>query len=202
MRRESHLNSVIGRRRCQNLSPPVALGRPHDTGVLHLLDQPRRPVVANPQTTLHVGNRGLAGLGDDRNGLIVERVGFGIFFTIGAVVTLTSMFSFSQLLTGNPVPFALKYSIGNVISLFSTAFIVGPARQLKGMTAPTRWLAALVYLGAIAGTLVSALVLDSGILVLVFIIVQFCAEVWYVLSYIPYGRRLCATCLQSAVGDV
>lgn len=129
-------------------------------------------------------------------------VGFGIFFTIGAVVTLTSMFSFSQLLTGNPVPFALKYSIGNVISLFSTAFIVGPARQLKGMTAPTRWLAALVYLGAIAGTLVSALVLDSGILVLVFIIVQFCAEVWYVLSYIPYGRRLCATCLQSAVGDV
>ena len=49
-------------------------------------------------------------------------VGFGIFFTIGAVVTLTSMFSFSQLLTGNPVPFALKYSIGNVISLFSTAY--------------------------------------------------------------------------------
>ena len=77
-----------------------------------------------------------------------------------------------------------------------------PNASLKGMTAPTRWLAALVYLGAIAGTLVSALVLDSGILVLVFIIVQFCTEVWYVLSYIPYGRRLCATCLQSAVGDV
>ena len=86
--------------------------------------------------------------------------------------------------------------------IYTVAFIVGPARQLKGMTAPTRWLAALVYLGAIAGTLVSALVLDSGILVIVFIIVQFCAEVWYVLSYIPYGRRLCTTCLQSAVGDV
>ena len=55
-------------------------------------------------------------------------VGFGIFFTIGAVVTLTSMFSFSQLLTGNPVPFALKYSIGNVISLFSTAW---PCRSTR-----------------------------------------------------------------------
>jgi len=127
--------------------------------------------------------------------------GFLICFTIGLVITISSMFSYSftRLLTGDPEPFAIRYTTGNIISLVSTSFIVGPARQLKQMTAPSRWLTALVYVGAIGMTLVSALVLHSASLVLACITVQGLAMMWYMLSYIPFARRAVRSCFKSAV---
>lgn len=38
-----------------------------------------------------------------------------------------------------------RYTLGNLLSLFSTGFIIGPKRQLKNMTHPSRALSALVY---------------------------------------------------------
>ena len=86
------------------------------------------------------------------------------------------------------------YSLG-------TGFIVGPRRQLKYMTSPTRWGAALVFVLAMAATLVSALVVKEAILVLACIVVQFLAMFWYALSYIPYGRRMFKACCASAMSD-
>ena len=104
---------------------------------------------------------------------------------------------------------AINYTLGNIIALGSTAFLVGPARQLKRMTHPTRWGAALVYVLAIAATLVCALVLPhvapkmptsmDGALVIACIVVQFLAMFWYGLSYIPYGRRMLRACCVSAM---
>ena len=87
--------------------------------------------------------------------------GFGICFGVGCLISLGSMLFFRQLLAGNPGPFAVNYTVGNVLELTSTSFLVGPARQIKRMTSPTRWGAALVYVGAMVATLVSALALPG-----------------------------------------
>ena len=79
--------------------------------------------------------------------------GFAICFCIGCVISLSSMFSFHRLLAGHPAQFAIKYSLGNTIALLSTGFLMGPKTQLKRMSHPTRWIAALVYVLAIIGTI-------------------------------------------------
>eukprot|EP01119_Soliformovum_irregulare_P012079 TRINITY_DN3113_c0_g1_i9.p1 TRINITY_DN3113_c0_g1~~TRINITY_DN3113_c0_g1_i9.p1 ORF type:complete len:104 (-),score=5.22 TRINITY_DN3113_c0_g1_i9:218-529(-) len=87
----------------------------------------------------------------------------------------------------------------------STMFLVGPVRQIKMMCNPTRLIATIIFLLAIAFTLVAALVLHAGLLVLVAVVIQFCALIWYGLSYIPFGRTLmknaCAGCC-SSITDV
>lgn len=104
------------------------------------------------------------------------------------------MFSFTKLLLGQPRDFAIKYTLGNVLALCSTAFLIGPMRQVRNMTASHRWVAALIYLGAMAMTLVSVFKFENAPLTLVCIIMQFCAMVWYVLSYIPFGRSMMQKC--------
>jgi hypothetical protein len=45
-------------------------------------------------------------------------------------------------------------------------------------------------------TLVSALVLRNALMTLIFIIIQSCSYVWYMASYIPWGRDCLAGCLK------
>lgn len=133
--------------------------------------------------------------------------GFAICFVIGLVISLTSMLSFSQLLKGNPRPFAIKYTLGNVLSIASTLFLMGPKRQCKRMSAPTRAGAVVVYIGAMVATIVVSCFVHikpdnvHAMLVLVCIVVQFLAMFWYALSYIPYGRRMFKACCASAMSD-
>ena len=47
---------------------------------------------------------------------------------LGLLVTVVSFFQFSKLLSGNPSPFALCYTIGNILSLGATMFLVGNYR--------------------------------------------------------------------------
>ena len=58
---------------------------------------------------------------------------------------------------GNPVPFALKYTLGNILSLGASSFLVGPARQCRTMFAKERRAASLAYLLTLAGSLLSLL---------------------------------------------
>jgi len=76
------------------------------------------------------------------------------------------------------------------MAICSTAFLVGPMRQLKMMMNPNRLIATIVYVLALALTLVAAFLIKSQLLVLVAVIIQFCALVWYCLSYIPFARQL------------
>tara|TARA_B110001452_G_scaffold252018_1_gene241560 strand:- start:503 stop:1090 length:588 start_codon:yes stop_codon:yes gene_type:complete len=130
--------------------------------------------------------------------------GFAICFGVGLAISVLSVFSFGKLLNGDPKPFALKYTFGNVLALSSSMFLVGPLRQLRNMTQSTRWIAALIYVLAMVGTFVSCFVLkqNGGALVIILCIaVQFCAMFWYSLSYIPYGRKMFSACLRSAVAE-
>lgn len=120
--------------------------------------------------------------------------GFGICFLVGCLLSFGSVIYFHQLIHGNPTPFAVNYTLGNIIALCSTCFLMGPKTQLKRMASPTRWLCALVYVCAMIATLVCALLLHSitnlspgvlAALVLGCLVVQFVAMFWYALSYIP-----------------
>ncbi len=57
-----------------------------------------------------------------------------------------------------PVTFGILYSIGNLVSLCSTAFVVGPMKQVKNMFAEKRIIATIVFLSAMVLTLVVAIV--------------------------------------------
>jgi hypothetical protein len=123
--------------------------------------------------------------------------GFGICFAAGVLLSLSSMFSFTKLILGYPRDFAIKYTIGNVLAIMSTGFLIGPGRQIRNMTASSRWVAALIYLVAMIMTLVSAFKIGIAGVTVLFIVIQFSAMVWYCLSYIPFGRKMLARCCKS-----
>lgn len=125
--------------------------------------------------------------------------GFVICFSAGILLSLSSMFSFTKLILGYPRDFAIKYTIGNILAICSTGFLVGPGRQLRNMTAANRWIAALMYLVAMIMTLVSAFKIQIAVVTVLFIALQFCAMVWYCLSYIPFGRQMLAKCCKGVL---
>ncbi|KAJ8979972.1 hypothetical protein NQ317_013720 [Molorchus minor] len=84
--------------------------------------------------------------------------------------------------------FAVFYTLGNVTSILSTCFLMGPFNQVKKMFAPTRLIATVIVLVSFTLTLISALLLHKAGLALLFIIIQSLAMTWYSLSYIPYAR--------------
>lgn len=99
----------------------------------------------------------------------------------------------SELATGNPRPFVINYSLGSLLSIASSFFFTGPWKQLKSMFSPVRICATIVYLVAVALTIFVALyhgyIWGRGFLLILLVIVQFFAYLWYTLSYIPFARR-------------
>ncbi|KAG2205407.1 hypothetical protein INT47_007192 [Mucor saturninus] len=112
---------------------------------------------------------------------------FGACFVSGALLSILSTL---VLLVGNIVAFAILYSCGNVISLFSLTFIIGIPKQVKTMFAPVRFWATVVYIVLLALTLAMSIWLRNFALSIVLVIIQFSALVWYSASYIPYGREI------------
>ncbi|XP_073838584.1 vesicle transport protein SFT2A [Musca autumnalis] len=112
--------------------------------------------------------------------------GFCICFVLGIVLSLLgSVMLFLHL---GIVIFAVFYTLGNIISMASTCFLMGPFKQVKKMFADTRLIATCIVIFSIIMTLIAALVLHKAGLTLIFIIIQSLAMTWYSLSYIPYAR--------------
>ncbi|KAF9352709.1 hypothetical protein BGX26_009495 [Mortierella sp. AD094] len=111
--------------------------------------------------------------------------GFGICFIVGFLISILSTLS---LTTGMVGLFAVFFTLGNIISLLSTTFLIGPGKQIKTMFAPVRMVASIVFLSLIVITLVVAFTLRASLLCLILCIIQFLALFWYSASYIPYGR--------------
>lgn len=123
--------------------------------------------------------------------------GFTICFIIGILCSFLGAFALF-LQKGLPV-FAVFYSLGNIISLTSTCFLMGPCNQLKKMFAATRIIATIVMFVAIALTLFAAIRLEKAGLALLFIIIQSLAMTWYSLSYIPYARDAVRKAVESCI---
>ncbi|KAG9457032.1 hypothetical protein H6P81_001540 [Aristolochia fimbriata] len=109
--------------------------------------------------------------------------GFATCLVAGLVCTLLSMLVFF-----NPIKFGLTFTFGNLLALGSTAFLIGPKRQVTMMLDPVRIYATAVYLASIIIALFCALYVHNKLLTLLAIILEFGALVWYGLSYIPFAR--------------
>ena len=57
-------------------------------------------------------------------------VGTIVCFCLGTLVNVLAMMKIPRLLLGDPKPFAAAYTLGNLLSLCSTTFLVGPVRPL------------------------------------------------------------------------
>lgn len=110
---------------------------------------------------------------------------FAITFILGFVFSILGVFFIAIRMK----LFALFYSIGNICSISSTCFLMGPWKQMKKMFHPTRVVATITALSFLVLTLVVAFKLQKTGLTLICCIVQFLAMTWYSLSYIPYGRE-------------
>jgi len=91
-------------------------------------------------------------------------------------------------------------SVGNLIAMLSTMFLVGFKKQIKSMCDPTRIIATVVFLAALCLTLVVAIKKENVFFVILFIIIQWLAGAWYMASYVPFARDAIKSCCKSGVG--
>ncbi|XP_010521642.1 PREDICTED: vesicle transport protein SFT2B [Tarenaya hassleriana] len=111
--------------------------------------------------------------------------GFAICLSAGLTCTLLSMLVFF-----NPIKFGITFTLGNLMALGSTAFLIGPQRQVSMMLDPARIYATALYLASIIVALFCALYVRNKLLTLLAIILEFSGLIWYSLSYIPFARAM------------
>ena len=127
-------------------------------------------------------------------------IGFAICFGLGSIFQFLSMGSLGGLLLGHANKFAFLYTCGNIISIFGTFFLIGPARPFRLMTDPIRKNASIIFISSLVMTLVSVYCFHSRFLTIIFVFLQFCSFIWYILSYIPYGRDCLKTIIMRVTG--
>jgi hypothetical protein len=110
---------------------------------------------------------------------------FGICLGLGFLLTIISLpLLWSLNLTG----FAITYSLGSIVSIASTMFLMGPCKQIQRMLDQNRIIATLIYLAAIVATLVVAFKTGNALLCIICIVIQFAALCWYCITWIPGGQ--------------
>jgi hypothetical protein len=128
--------------------------------------------------------------------------GFVICFLLGILFSLLATIVF--MIGGGAVKFALIFTLGNICSVASTFFMIGPCKQLKVMFKKKRIISTLMFLGILIFTLIFVFAIynddKAGHKIIIWILVglQYVASIWYVLSYIPCAQKIvmkCCSCL-------
>ena len=122
--------------------------------------------------------------------------GFAICFAIGTLIQFLSMGSLFGILLGRTSKFGILYTLGNIVSLVGIFFLVGPKKQLDSMKEEQRMWTSITFVLSMLLTFVSIYLIKSNLLTLLFVIIQFSAYIWYVLSYLPYGREIAMKCVK------
>ncbi|UZJ55079.1 hypothetical protein CBS101457_004399 [Exobasidium rhododendri] len=112
-------------------------------------------------------------------------IGFVSCLVLGFALSLIGTV---MLFIGLTTLFAVLYSIGLIISLIGSGFLVGFLRQLRLMFQPVRVVATGILFACLVMVWISAFVLNIAVLALIFVIILYLAYIWYTLSYIPYAR--------------
>lgn len=135
-----------------------------------------------PETQFFEGDSAFKSLGLTRTQRLYGFVGC---YALGLVL---SVLGTVMLFIGGLASFAVLYALGTVVSLIGTGFLIGFTKQLKLMFKPVRVVATIVFLAMVVMIFISAFVLGSGTLCIIFVILEYLAFLWYTLSYIPYAR--------------
>mmetsp|Transcript_10640 Transcript_10640/g.15018 ORF Transcript_10640/g.15018 Transcript_10640/m.15018 type:complete len:190 (-) Transcript_10640:91-660(-) len=131
-------------------------------------------------------------------------IGFASCFSIGYLITFLSFKFFIELMEGNAIPFVVVYSVGNILSLLSSMFLSGPRRHFKNLFDEKRRCTSITFLTSLALSIGICFIpmehkLKLSLLILL-LLIQFCANLWYNLSYIPFGRRTVKNFLKRLIG--
>mmetsp|Transcript_8575 Transcript_8575/g.20570 ORF Transcript_8575/g.20570 Transcript_8575/m.20570 type:complete len:227 (-) Transcript_8575:612-1292(-) len=119
-------------------------------------------------------------------------------FCIGAALGFSSYIMWTL---NNYNIFAVLYTLGNIVSICGTGFLMGPKRQCRRMKAARRRWATAIYLLMMVITIVVAFTCHGStgctVIILLCVLVQWCALIWYMASYIPYGQRMIQSAFKS-----
>jgi hypothetical protein len=131
-------------------------------------------------------------------------IGFATCYGVGYLITFSSFHFFIELIEGNPMPFVISYTAGNFLSLGASTFLSGPQRQIKSMMDDKRKITSIVYISSLVLTVITCFINMNHkaklFLLVTLVIVQFCAMIWYNLSYIPFGRRTAKKMIRDYTG--
>jgi len=120
-------------------------------------------------------------------------IGCATCMIAGYLLSLGSFWRLKDLLRGDPIPFTVNATVGNMIALAGSCFLSGPATQMSKMFRPVRRIATICYLGSLGLTLLVALwghwIPLQGLVLLILMGLQYVAIAYYTLTYIPYGRE-------------
>lgn len=121
----------------------------------------------------------------------------------GYILSFGAFFRIKALMLGNPMPFVVNATVGNIIALCGSCFISGPHAQSKKMFHETRKVATIAYLSSLCLTLLVAFLPVPGkkFVLLPCMLVQYVAIAWYCLSYIPFARQAIIGYCQRFVSD-
>lgn len=119
-----------------------------------------------------------------------ERIlGWLTCFLGGLILSAASLGSFNDMLMGKNNKFAVTYTVGNIIGLAGTSFLVGPIQQFRNMADKSRLITSCIFVCSLVATLLSSVYVKVGFIILLFVCIQWLAYTWYSLSYIPYGQQ-------------
>lgn len=130
--------------------------------------------------------------------------GFCICFSVGYLITFGSFSLFIELVEGNPIPFAMTYTLGNIMSLLSSTFLCGPKSQFKSMFHKKRRVTTIVYLSTLFFSLIFCFIPMQHdfrlVILVVLVMVQFFSLMWYCLTFIPFARDAVKRCFKDTIG--
>ncbi|KAI6037826.1 SFT2-domain-containing protein [Pisolithus marmoratus] len=82
--------------------------------------------------------------------------------------------------------FAVLYSVGGLVSLVGTGFVIGFTTQIHLMCKRVRLMAFMVFVGSMTGVIVNVIYCGTVILSIILVVVKYMAYIAYSLSYIPH----------------
>ena len=116
-------------------------------------------------------------------------IGCGSCMAVGYLLSFGSVFRINALLKGNPIPFVLTATLGNIVALCGSCFLSGPRAQTKTMFHKRRRLASCGYLASLFLTIVFAV--KTGMtgqkkIMIALMAFQYMSIAVYCLSYVPF----------------
>ena len=119
---------------------------------------------------------------------IAQRFQLFLLFMAGSAVLFSiSIFVFLPVAILMPGKFASGFSFASVFFMLALALLRGPRTTLMGLLVPERLPFTAAYLGSLILTLYATLVVQSYLLILLAVMVQGAALLWYGSSFLPGG---------------
>ena len=124
---------------------------------------------------------------------------FGICLCFGILLDLLASGALKSAEDGHFLKFTIPYTLGTILCISGSFFLMGPKRQFKKAFAPERRITSIILVLSILACLIVGFFTTSFALLLVLVIIQLCAYVWYSIIMFPCGKKICCGCCKKAM---